>query len=187
MRFSKHITTYCNTYRLTPQDVFFAILVAAGCGRSESYGCVFNCLALQEGTLKNRAATLVRDKPALAKLIADLINEKTTAPVNAPDWSDYKRKPVKSTAKGSGKDAIEDDINAGWNDEETTAGNLERIIKGELPNLRGKEKIDAALKYGKLLGVDPETAATTHYYLPLTCYNCEFYKREKGKKEGSDS
>lgn len=179
MKYSKTVTDYCNSYRITPQDVFFAILVTNGCARPEAYGCVFNCAGLQEGTLKNRASSLVREKPGLAKLIADLINEKTVPPVSSPDWQTYNAQiSRKDPAYKGGKKDKGDEEFSGWDDEQTASENIQRIIKGELPRIQGKDKADLALKYAKLIGVDPEKTDLVHYYLPLTCCQCELYKQK---------
>lgn len=189
MRYSKTITDYCNSYRITPQEAFFGILRAHGCSQEESYSAVFKCDQLKESTVKSRASNLVREKPGLAKLIADLIQQRTAAPVVAPDWETYtaikERREMKY--KGSKKQAQTPDQLEGWNEEEDTAGNLGRIIKGELPRMTGKDKVDTALKYAKLLGVDPEKADTTHYYLPLSCYQCGLYRAEQARKTHRDS
>lgn len=185
MRYSKTITDYCNSYRITPQDAFFAILAANGCSRAEAYACAFACGNLQESTVKSRASTLVREKPGLAKLIADLIQQKTTPPVNAPSWSDYaalqERQEMKY--KGTKKGGNESSSLTGWNEDETTAENVERIIKEELPRMTGKEKLDATFKFAKLRGVDPEVSNTTHYYLPLSCHQCALFQRHKVQQE----
>ncbi len=189
MRYSKTVTDYCNSYRITPQDVFFSILAANGCSRPEAYACAFSCDKLQESTVKSRASNLVREKPAVAKLIADLIQQRTVAPVEAPDWETYKAMSDRGERKykGTKKEDNNTSSHDGWNEEEDTAGNLGRIIKGELPKMTGKEKVDTAFKYAKLLGVDPEVADTTHYYLPLTCCQCGLYKVHKAQKEAEQN
>ena len=185
MRYSKTITDYCNSYRIAPNDAFFSILAANGCSRAEAYACAFSAGNLQESTLRSRASLLVREKPGVAKLIADLIQQKTVAPVTPPDWETYNatRNRTEPRYKGRKPSDIHDPLD-GWNEDEGTAENLERIIKGELPRLTGKDKLDAAFKYAKLKGVDPEVAETTHYYLPLSCCQCSLYKQFKEEKNG---
>lgn len=202
MRLSKTTTDLCNTYRLTAQDVYFAHLAVAGCTRPEAYGAAFNCFSMQEGTLRNKAAQLIREKPGLAKLIADLIQERYHAPTTGPDWETYRQMttkggaPAKPGKRARTNEASSDtspssssqdpDTEQGWSDDESTAENLARIIKGEIRYMRGKEKIDSSLKYAKLIGVDPEVTDTTHYYLPLSCCQCALYLREQGKIDQSN-
>ena len=188
MRYSKTITDYCNSYRITPQDVFFAILRAHGCTQAESYAAVFQCDKLKESTVKSRASNLMTEKPGLAKLVADLIQQKTTAPVNPPSWADYPAMQGRGEARYKGSKKKEETAGglSGWNEEESTAENVERIIKEELPRMTGKEKLDATFKFAKLRGVDPEISNTTHYYLPLSCRQCSLYKAHKEVTRGQE-
>ena len=186
MKYSSKITDLCNQYRLTPKDIAFALLVAGGCKRYEAFAFAFNCLNLQESTLTNKARELIKSKPALSRLLADLEFEKVNPPATVPSWSEYNElkaasattanNPKEASRKGGGSKPGEELLSLeGWNDEESAAENLKRIYREELPGLQGREKIDMALKYAKLVGIDPETENSTHYYLPLSCLNCTLY------------
>lgn len=148
-----------------------AILHANGLNWSEAFAIVFQTLEDEASTNNNRAMQLLKNRPKIATLDAKLMMEikKNREAIEFLDRFNAR----KAT---SGKDPD------GWDESLTPSKNVERIFKGEIGGLRGKEKIDAGLKYAKMLGFDVEEKDTIHYYLPLSCYQCAIYQQKDGKK-----
>lgn len=161
MEYTDTIKRLTKDYNLTPQDVFFSILCANGTGRAETFAHIYRPQFLTHSAITNGAAKLVKDKPQILKLIADLKERNKIIPLTA-DLSLSKEIKKKEEAEG-------------WNDNQTTEQNLMRIIKKNLPKLDPKEKVDAARQLAKLLGLKEDVKETPHYYLPLSCNNCRLY------------
>lgn len=171
MKFSPKLKTLADSYDLNPQEIAVAILHANGLNWSEAFAIVFQTLDDESGTNANRAQSLVKNRPRIVTLDAKLTLEikKNKEALELLDRFNAKK------ASG-GKDP------EGWDESLTPSKNVEKIFKGEIGGLRGKEKIDAGLKYAKMLGFDVEEKETIHYYLPLSCLNCELYKQIEKKK-----
>lgn len=171
MKFSPKLKTLAESYDLRPQEIAMAILHANGLNWSESFAIVFGSLEDEASTNNNRAMSLLKNRPKIATLDAKLLLELKK---NKEALELFDRFNAKKAASGKDPD--------GWDESLTPSKNVERIFKGEIGGLRGKEKIDAGLKYAKMLGFDVEERETIHYYIPLSCLKCELYKQMEDKK-----
>lgn len=159
MKYSKFTEALKADYLLQPQDVFFSVLVASGCSRAEAYAHIYRPLATSDTVIINAATALIKKKPAIARLIADLELRQT---------SKFQKSIPKNNDTQKTRNA--------WDDSLTAEENLQKIIKGEIGRIEGKDKISASLQYAKLIGVNVDSKETTHYYLPLSCRDCSLYK-----------
>ncbi|MCM1295417.1 MAG: hypothetical protein NC311_07720 [Muribaculaceae bacterium] len=172
MKFSPKLKTFCDSYDLRPQEVAVAILHANGLNWSEAFAIVFQTLDDEATTNNNRAMSLLKNRPKIATLDAKLTLELKK---NREALELFDRFNAKKAASSKDPD--------GWDENLSPSKNVEKIFKGEIGGLRGKEKIDAGLKYAKMLGFDVEESDTIHYYLPLTCYQCGLYIQNSKDKE----
>ena len=69
MVYSKRVTDLQQIYQLTPDDVFFCMLVASGASRGEAYATIFRPRSTKIETAQRGAAQLAKDKPGINKLI----------------------------------------------------------------------------------------------------------------------
>lgn len=148
-----------------------AILHANGLNWSEAFAIVFQTLDDEASTNNNRAMQLLKNRPKIATLDAKLMME-----------IKKNREAIEFLDRFNAKKAASSKDPDGWDESLTPSKNVERIFKGEIGGLRGKEKIDAGLKYAKMLGFDVEEKDSIHYYLPLSCYQCALYQQKEGKK-----
>lgn len=60
----------------------------------------------------------------------------------------------------------------------------------ELPNLRGKDRVDALMKIADLQQMKKEETAEeverVIYYLPLRCNSCELYRKEQRRQASNN-
>ena len=68
MVYSKRVTDLQQIYQLTPDDVFFCMLVASGASRGEAYATIFRPRSTKIETAQRGAAQLAKDKPGINKL-----------------------------------------------------------------------------------------------------------------------
>ena len=69
MTYSKRVTELQRIYSLTPEDVFFCMLVASGTTRQETYAAIYRPTTNGTGTIASKAATLQKNKPGISQLI----------------------------------------------------------------------------------------------------------------------
>lgn len=174
MEYTDIIKRLKKDYELTPQDVFFAILCANGCGRAECFLHIYQPQQKSASSIINGAAKLVKDKPNIIKLINDLKERNKIIPLTADLEAGRNKRKEEEKAKADG-----------WNSNQTPEENLKRIIEKELYKLEPKEKIDAARNLAKLYGVQDDAKETRHYYLPLSCKHCKLYIEAEDKNRRS--
>ena len=81
MVYSKRVTDLQQIYQLTPDDVFFCMLVASGASRGEAYATIFRPRSTKIETAQRGAAQLAKDKPGINKLIRSYLRGKDRADV----------------------------------------------------------------------------------------------------------
>lgn len=63
-------------------------------------------------------------------------------------------------------------------------------LADELPNLRGKDRVDALMKMADLQQMKKEETAEEEerviYYLPLRCKSCELYRKEQRRQASAN-
>lgn len=175
MKFSPYMKSLTECYNLRPTEVAFAILHANGLNWSESFAIIYNTLDEEQSTNQTRASNLLKRFPKISTLDAKLTMElkKNKEAIALLD----KFNSEKAALKAQGKSAP-----GSWDENATPAENINRTILEEFPGLKGKEKIDTAFRYGKVLGVDVEQRDTIHTFIPLSCYECEFYRQKMEQK-----
>ena len=70
MVYSKRVTDLQQIYQLTPDDVFFCMLVASGASRGEAYATIFRPRSTKIETAQRGAAQLAKDKPGINKPVS---------------------------------------------------------------------------------------------------------------------
>lgn len=168
MEYSKRVTELQTMYATTPEGVLFAMLVAAGAGRAESYATIFRPKTMHPATLAKKASDLTKQNPGINKLIEALTN---TAGIVDPTIK-QKEKKKKKTAGNRGQYREKSEI-------------LDALAD-ELPYLKGKDRIDALMKLADLQQMKKEENAEEEerviYYLPLRCKSCELFKKEQKRQ-----
>lgn len=167
MEYSKIVKQLKEDYNVEAQDVFFAILVSSGCSRVEAYAHIYRPKQFTESSLKNGATALVKSKPALQRLILDL-EARQKSPLSAELNSERLQKKLQRNRQASE-----------WNESESAAENGIRILKEAIKESEGKEKAELTLKLLRLVGVNTDIADTVHYYIPISCRDCERMADEK--------
>lgn len=96
MVYSKRVTDLQQIYQLTPDDVFFCMLVASGASRGEAYATIFRPRSTKIETAQRGAAQLAKDKPGINKLIRSFEDNRAAF---LPDNDSPKNKKKKKTQK----------------------------------------------------------------------------------------
>lgn len=172
MEYTDMINRLRKDYQLQPSDVFFAIMVAAGCGRAESYYHIYKPNAATDAAVKNGAAKLAKERPAINKLISDLQARRSNIPITAELPSQRARRADDEERRKSG-----------WDSSQSPEENVKRIMVNEMWKLDAKEKIQESRNLAKLLGVTIGNREITHYYIPISCRDCNLYRVEMAKRE----
>lgn len=162
MLYSKFITSLCDNYNIKPNDVMFALLVAAGCSEVEAYAHTFRFVHLSEEKICDKLKSYKKSVPGVLSLLLYLSNKRGA----------HIAPPLPSLPTSGTTGAV--DVPRGWDENLTDTENLEKIIKDEIPKLEGKDKINTALSFVKLRGVDVEKKERLFFYLPLRCDRCKF-------------
>lgn len=100
MVYSKRVTDLQQIYQLTPDDVFFCMLVASGASRGEAYATIFRPRSTKIETAQRGAAQLAKDKPGINKLIRSFEDNRAAfLPDNDNPKARRKRKTQKQKRK----------------------------------------------------------------------------------------
>lgn len=100
MVYSKRVTDLQQIYQLTPDDVFFCMLVASGASRGEAYATIFRPRSTKIETAQRGAAQLAKDKPGINKLIRSFEDNRAAfLPDNDSPKTRRKRKTQKQKRK----------------------------------------------------------------------------------------
>lgn len=172
MVYSKRVTDLQQIYQLTPDDVFFCMLVASGASRGEAYATIFRPRSTKIETAQRGAAQLAKDKPGINKLIRSFEDNRA----------------AKSKKK---KKSTEEEEKAGnvvqYRDKDAVLSGLEQT----LPYLRGKDRADVLMKIADLQQMkkdeNTEEEETVHYYLPLQCYRCSLFIADRAKRKAEEA
>ncbi|MBR8739031.1 hypothetical protein [Bacteroides pyogenes] len=177
MIFSKRITDLQQIYQLTPNEVFFCMLVAAGANRGEAYAIIFRPTSTKLETAQRGACQLAKDKPGINKLIKSF---ESNGMLILQQQEEETKKTKRKRKKGE-----EDEGVVKYRDKSSVLAGLEET----LPLLRGKDRADVLMKIADLQQMkkeeNVEEVDTVHYYLPLQCYRCSLFLAEKEKSKAS--
>lgn len=179
MVYSKRVTDLQQIYQLTPDDVFFCMLVASGASRGEAYATIFRPRSTKIETAQRGAAQLAKDKPGINKLIRSFEDNRAAF---LPDKDSPSKKKKKNTETEEEENVVQ------YRDKHAVLSGLEQT----LPYLRGKDRADVLMKIADLQQMkkdeNTEEEETVHYYLPLQCYRCSLFiaDRAKRKAEGAE-
>lgn len=168
MVYSKRVTDLQQIYQLTPDDVFFCMLVASGASRGEAYATIFRPRSTKLETAQRGAAQLAKDKPGINKLIRSFEDNRAAF---LPD--NKKKKNTEEEKAGIVQ----------YRDKDAVLSGLEQT----LPYLRGKDRADVLMKIADLQQMkkdeNTEEEETVHYYLPLQCYRCSLFIADRAKRK----
>ena len=174
MVYSKRVTDLQQIYQLTPDDVFFCMLVASGASRGEAYATIFRPRSTKIETAQRGAAQLAKDKPGINKLIRSFEDNRAAFL--------KKKKNTETEEEEKAGNVVQ------YRDKDAVLSGLEQT----LPYLRGKDRADVLMKIADLQQMkkdeNTEEEETVHYYLPLQCYRCSLFiaDRAKRKAEGAE-
>lgn len=172
MVYSKRVTDLQQIYQLTPDDVFFCMLVASGASRGEAYATIFRPRSTKIETAQRGAAQLAKDKPGINKLIRSFED-------NRADNDSHKSKKKKKSTETEEKagNVVQ------YRDKDAVLSGLEQT----LPYLGGKDRADVLMKIADLQQMkkdeNTEEEETVHYYLPLQCYRCSLFIADRAKRK----
>lgn len=172
MVYSKRVTDLQQIYQLTPDDVFFCMLVASGASRGEAYATIFRPRSTKIETAQRGAAQLAKDKPGINKLIRSFEDNRAAfLPDNDSPISKKKKKNTET------ENVVQ------YRDKDAVLSGLEQT----LPYLRGKDRADVLMKIADLQQMkkdeNTEEEETVHYYLPLQCYRCSLFIADRAKRK----
>lgn len=175
MVYSKRVTDLQQIYQLTPDDVFFCMLVASGASRGEAYATIFRPRSTKIETAQRGAAQLAKDKPGINKLIRSFEDNRTAF---LPDNDSTKSKKKK---KNTETEVVQ------YRDKDAVLSGLEQT----LPYLGGKDRADVLMKIADLQQMkkdeNTEEEETVHYYLPLQCYRCSLFIADRAKRKAEEA
>lgn len=177
MTYSKRVTELQRIYSLTPEDVFFCMLVASGATRQEAYAAIYRPTTNGTGTIASKANALQKNKPGISQLIEAI---------------QYQRAGATTTKTGSPKEDAANIAESNKVDKKTLDtfrskdGILENLIK-VLPSLTGKDKAAVLMQIADLQRMkqeeNKEEAEQVVYYHPVSCYRCALYAEHKKKQK----
>lgn len=175
MVYSKRVTDLQQIYQLTPDDVFFCMLVASGASRGEAYATIFRPRSTKIETAQRGAAQLAKDKPGINKLIRSFEDNRAAfLPDNDSPKNKKKKKNTETEEKA--RNVVQ------YRDKDAVLSGLEQT----LPYLGGKDRADVLMKIADLQQMkkdeNTEEEETVHYYLPLQCYRCSLFIADRAKK-----
>lgn len=172
MVYSKRVTDLQQIYQLTPDDVFFCMLVASGASRGEAYATIFRPRSTKIETAQRGAAQLAKDKPGINKLIRSFEDNRT---------GKKKKKNTETEEEEKAGNVVQ------YRDKDAVLSGLEQT----LPYLRGKDRADVLMKIADLQQMkkdeNTEEEETVHYYLPLQCYRCSLFIADRAKRKAEEA
>lgn len=180
MIYSKRITELQRIYSLTPEDVFFCMLVASGATKQEAYAVIFRPTTIGSGTIASKATSLQSKKPGISQLIEAIQYQRTESAI--PTKSKSAKKDVARIAENN---KVDKKVLETFR---TKDGILQNLIQ-TLPVLTGKDKAAVLMQIADLQRMkqeeNKEEAEQILYYHPISCYRCKLYKefKEKQKEE----
>lgn len=179
MVYSKRVTDLQQIYQLTPDEVFFCMLVAAGASRGEAYATIFRPRSTKIETAQRGAAQIAKDKPGINKLIRSF--EDYRADFRPDNDSPKSKKKKKYTEEEEEEKVVQ------YRDKDAVLSGLEQT----LPYLRGKDRADVLMKIADLQQMkkdeNTEEEETVHYYLPLQCYRCSLFIADRAKRKAEEA
>lgn len=176
MKYSKKTTDAQRRYNLPPETVFYSCLVAAGFTKEESYFAIFKP---SDGDITTKIKQLQKAQPSHMELIKALEAERIT-----PDKLKQLQKLEKQKEKEKQRETEtgrDEDINK-FSEKSYIIEQMAREAK----ILTGREKVDVLNKIADLQRMkqeeNKEEEEKVFYYLPLSCYNCELFKKSQEEK-----
>lgn len=177
MTYSKRVTELQRIYSLTPEDVFFCMLVASGATRQEAYAAIYRPTTNGTGTIASKAATLQKNKPGISQLIEAIQYQRGN------DAATKTTSPKEDTAKIAESNKVDKKTLDTFRSKD---GILENLIK-VLPSLTGKDKAAVLMQIADLQRMkqeeNKEEAEQIVYYHPVSCYRCALYAEAMKKKK----
>ena len=171
MKYSKRTQELQTIYQLTPQEVFYCMLVSRSASQQEAYIITQQPRSLAVGAI-NSAIRELNKKPGITKLInsfgfvQDQLDNKQTK---------------KETNKANSEEKKERERIEGlqFTEKSEIVAEATKVIS----QLAGKDRIDAILKIGTFQQLNKEKnedkEQRVYYYLPLSCCRCDLYKKAK--------
>lgn len=176
MTYSKRVTELQRIYSLTPEDVFFCMLVASGATRQEAYAAIYRPTTNGTGTIASKATALQNSKPGIAQLIEAIQYQRAGAPTKTGS-------PKEDTAQIAEGNKVDKKTLDTFRSKD---GILEGLIK-VLPSVTGKDKAAVLIQIADLQRMkqeeNKEEAEQIVYYHPVSCFRCALYAEHRKKQK----
>ena len=178
MTYSKRVTELQRIYSLTPEDVFFCMLVASGATRQEAYAAIYRPTTNGTGTIASKANALQKNKPGILQLIEAIQYQRSGADTPTKTTS-----PKEDAAKIAESNKVDKKTLDTFRSKD---GILEGLIK-VLPSVTGKDKAAVLIQIADLQRMKQEEtkeeAEQVVYYHPVSCFRCALYAEHKKKQK----
>lgn len=178
MTYSKRVTELQRIYSLTPEDVFFCMLVASGATRQEAYAAIYRPTTNGTGTIASKANALQKNKPGISQLIEAIQYQRSGG--TTPTKTGSPKEDTAQIAEGNKVDKKTLDTFR------SKDGILEGLIK-VLPSVTGKDKAAVLIQIADLQRMkqeeNKEEAEQVVYYHPVSCFRCALYAEHKKKQK----
>lgn len=168
-------------YNLDPIEISFARLLASGAKMSEAYSAIYSPYAVNEQNLTNAAKEIMKKYPNIKQCADDIKIKRFSSFKDDYTLEDEQRTAI--TNSQTTKPAKEyEDI---FKDQETAIGEIVRMYH-ETENTDKKVdllKKGVDLKKSDWVKENQQEDEKTLFYMPLTCYRCELYKKEQEQQK----
>jgi len=175
--FTQEIQNKAARYNVSPRDVLFAQLIAAGADKGDAYISIYHASKCKtHETATAHAADHIRNNPGLTLIINQFKRSKPTPQKQETTETEEEREKKEERRK-----------------EFATRSGILRNLADICDQLQGKEQLQALQLLAKMQGLDKpdeqEEEEKRVYFLPWVsgCRSCalmEVYKRNQAQKEG---
>ena len=160
MVYSKRVTDLQQIYQLTPDDVFFCMLVESGASRGEASGTI----------------------PAINKLIRSFEdNRAALLPDNDSPKSKKKKKNTEAEEEEKAGNVVQ------YRDKDAVLSGLEQTLPYLRGKDRADVLMKIADLQQMKKDENTEEEETVHYYLPLQCYRCSLFIADRAKRKAEEA
>ena len=166
---SKTVRGYMQTFLLTEQEAYTAMLMAAGATQGEAFSLAFHKETLSKESADSNSAAMVKKKPGIKKLV-ERLSDIRFAGIQQEDKPSKSKRKKEKVLDITNKDCILEEYEKNYN--MATDPNKKADILKQISDLQQMKKDD-----------NKEDAKLVHFYVPLTCKRCNLYCAEVERKK----
>jgi len=166
---SKTVRGYMQTFLLTEQEAYMAMLMAAGATQGEAFSIAFHKEALSKESADSNSAAMSKKKPGIKKLVERLTDIRFGG-IQQEEKPNKTRRRKESGLDITSKDCILEELAKNYNN--ATDPNKKSDILKQISDLQQMKKED-----------NKEEAKLVHFYVPLTCKRCNLYCAEAERRK----